>query len=116
MDTYSLSGWISNRKTLQAYFPVFAVTIAFILSYFVVAAHLCICVAIVSDFTSNLTENDRFISRFIRNLSQLLVDILIVHISFINKTHQGVLARMSTFRFFIGLGLVKSLTKVSNCL
>ena len=68
MNTYSLSGWIYNRKTLQA-----------LLSN--VCGHYCVYYilfrcrsvplhAIVSDFTSNLTENDRSISRFIRELPQ----------------------------------------------
>ena len=68
MDTYSLAGWIYNRKTLQALFSN-------------VCGHYCVYYilfrcrgvplhAIVSDFTSNLTENDRSISRFIRELSQ----------------------------------------------
>ena len=68
MDVYSLSGWIYNRKTLQAYFSSFC---GHYCVYFIlfrcrgVPLH-----AIVSDFTSNLTENDRSISRFIRNVSQ----------------------------------------------
>ena len=68
MDAYSLSGWIYNRKTLQAYFSSFC---GHCCVYFIlfrcrgVPLH-----AIVSDFTSNLTENDRSISRFIRNISQ----------------------------------------------
>ena len=68
MDVYSLSGWIYNRKTLQAYFSSFC---ACYCVYFIlfpcrgVPLH-----AIVSDFTSNLTENDHSISRFIRNISQ----------------------------------------------
>ena len=43
MDTYSSSGWIYNRKTLQykRTFQVFVVIIASILFYFVVAAYLC---------------------------------------------------------------------------
>ena len=68
MDTYSLSGWIYNRKTLQALFSN-------------VCGHYCVFYilfrwrsvplhTIVSDFTSNLTENDRSISRFIRELPQ----------------------------------------------
>ena len=68
MDTYSLAGWIYNSKTLQALFSN-------------VCGHYCVYYilfrcrgvpmhAIVSDFTSNLTENDRSISRFIRELSQ----------------------------------------------
>ena len=68
MNTYSLSGWIYNRKTLQA-----------LLSN--VCGHYCVYYilfrcrsvplhVIVSDFTSNLTENDRSISRFIRELPQ----------------------------------------------
>ena len=68
MDVYSLSGWIYNRKTLQAYFSSFC---GHYCVYFIlfrcrgVPLH-----AIVSDFTSNLTENDRSISRFIHNVSQ----------------------------------------------
>ena len=68
MDTYSLPGWIYNRKTFQALFSN-------------VCGHYCVyyilfrCFGvplhvIVSDFTSNLTENDRSISRFFRKLSQ----------------------------------------------
>ena len=54
MDAYSLSGWIYNRKTLQAYFSSFC---GHYCVYFIlfrcrgVPLH-----AIVSDFTSNLTE------------------------------------------------------------
>ena len=66
MDTYSLSDWIYNRKTLQALFSS-------------VCGHYCVYFvlfrcrgvplrAIVSDFTSNLSENDCCVSRFIRNL------------------------------------------------
>ena len=68
MDAYSLSGWIYNPKILQAYFSSFC---GHYCVYFVlfccrgVPLHV-----IVSDFTSNLTENDRSISRFIRNVSQ----------------------------------------------
>ena len=68
MDTYSLSGWIYNRKTLKAYFSSFC---GHYCVYFIsfrccgVSLH-----AIVSDFTSNLTENDRSISRFIHDISQ----------------------------------------------
>ena len=68
MDAYSLSGWIYNRKTLQAYFSSFCGRYCV---YFIlfrcrgVPLH-----AIVSDFMSNLTENDRSISRFIHNVSQ----------------------------------------------
>ena len=61
MDTYSLAGWIYNRKTLQALFSN-------------VCGHYCVSGiplhVIVSDFTSNLTKNDRSIFRFIRELSQ----------------------------------------------
>ena len=68
MDIYSLAGCICNRKTLQALFSN-------------VCGHYCVYYIlfryrgvplhpIVSDFTSNLTENDRFISRFICELSQ----------------------------------------------
>ena len=59
--------------------------------------------AIVSDFISNLTENGRSISRFIRDVSQhrlYIYCLLIKH----KKTHQGVLVIMSTFRFFVGSG------------
>ena len=68
MDAYSLSGWIYNRKTLQAYFSSFCGRYCV---YFIlfrcrgVPLH-----AIVSDFMSNLTENDRSISCFIHNVSQ----------------------------------------------
>ena len=68
MDAYSLSGWIYNRKTLQAYLSSFC---GHYCVYFIlfrcrgVPLHV-----IVFDFTSNLTENDRSISRFIRNVSQ----------------------------------------------
>ena len=68
MDAYSLSGWIYNHKTLQACFSSFC---GHYCVYFIlfrcrgVPLH-----TIVSDFTSNLTENDRSISRFIRNVSQ----------------------------------------------
>ena len=68
MDVYSLSGSIYNRKTLQAYFSSFCghYSVYFILFRCRgVPLH-----AIVSDFTSSLTENDRSISRFIRNVSQ----------------------------------------------
>ena len=68
MDTYSLAGWIYNCKTLQALFSN-------------VCGHYCVyyilfhCCGvplhvIVFDFTSNLTENNRSISHFIRKLSQ----------------------------------------------
>ena len=68
MDAYSLSGWIYNRKTLQAYFSSFC-------GHYCVYFILFRCrgvplYAIVSDFTSNLTKNDRSISRFIRDVSQ----------------------------------------------
>ena len=68
MDAYSLSGWIYNRQTLQAYFSSFC-------DHYCVYFILFRCCgvplnAIVSDFTSNLTENDRSISRFIRDVSQ----------------------------------------------
>ena len=68
MDACSLSGWIYNRKTLQAYFSSFCGRYCV---YFIlfrcrgVPLH-----AIVSDFMSNLTKNDRSISRFIHNVSQ----------------------------------------------
>ena len=63
MDTYSLSGWIYNRKFSN------------------VCGHYCVYYilfrcrgvplhAIVSDFTSNLTDNNRSISCFIRELLQ----------------------------------------------
>ena len=66
MDTYSLSDWIYNCKTLQALFSS-------------VCGHYCVYFvlfrcrgvplrAIVSDFTSNLSENDHCVSHFIRNL------------------------------------------------
>ena len=68
MDIYSLAGWIYNRKTLQALFSN-------VCNYYCVYYILFRCRGvplhvIVSDFTSNLTENDRSISRFIRELSQ----------------------------------------------
>ena len=66
MDTYSLSDWIYNCKTLQALFSS-------------VCRHYCVYFvlfrcrgvplrAIVSDFTSNLSENDCCVSCFIRDL------------------------------------------------
>ena len=68
MDAYSLSGWIYNRKTLQAYFSSFC---GHYCVYFVLFRYRGVPLhAIVSDFTSNLTENDRSISRFIHNVSQ----------------------------------------------
>ena len=47
MDAYSLSGWIYNRKTLQAYFSSFVVIIVSILFYFVVAAYLCMLLYLI---------------------------------------------------------------------
>ena len=41
MDTYSLSDWIYNRKTLQALFSSVCGHFACTLYYFVVAAYLC---------------------------------------------------------------------------
>ena len=68
MDAYSLSGWIYNRKTLQAYFSSFC---GHYCVYFILFRCRSVPLdVIVSDFTSNLTENDRFISRFIRDVSQ----------------------------------------------
>ena len=68
INTYFLSGWIYNRKTLQAYFSSFC---AHYCVYFILfccrGAPLHV---IVFDFMSNLTENDRSISRFIRDVSQ----------------------------------------------
>ena len=68
MDAYSLSGWIYNRKTLQVYFSSFC-------GHYCVYFILFRCPGvplqvIVSDFTSNLIENDRSISRFIHDVSQ----------------------------------------------
>ena len=53
-------------KPYKRTFPVFVVIIASIL-FRCRGAPLHV---IVSDFTSNLTENDRSISRFIRSVSQ----------------------------------------------
>ena len=47
MDAYSLSGWIYNRKTLQAYFSSFVVIIVSILFYFVVVAYLCMLLYLI---------------------------------------------------------------------
>ena len=47
MDAYSLSGWIYNRKTLQAYFSSFVVIIVSILFYFVVVVYLCILLYLI---------------------------------------------------------------------
>ena len=65
MDAYSLSGWIYNRKTLQPYFCGRYCVYFILFRCRGVPLH-----AIVSDFMSNLTENDRSISRFIHNVSQ----------------------------------------------
>ena len=68
MDTHSLAGWIYNRKTLQAYFSSFC---GHYCVYFILFRCRSVPLhVIVSDFTSNLTENDRSISRFIRDVSQ----------------------------------------------
>ena len=68
MDAYSLWKWIYKRKTLQAYFSSFCYHYCV---YFILFRCRGIPLhAIVSDFTSNLTENNRFISRFIPNVSQ----------------------------------------------
>ena len=68
MDAYSLSGWIYNRKTLQTYFSSFCGRYCV---YFILFCCRGVPLhAIVSDFMSNLTENDRSISRFIHNVSQ----------------------------------------------
>ena len=68
MDAYSLSGWIYNCKTLQAYFSSFC---GHYCVYFILFRCRGIPLhVIVSDFTSNLTENDRSISCFIRDVSQ----------------------------------------------
>ena len=68
MDTYSLAGWIYNCKTLQALFS--NVCGHYYVYYILFCCRGVPLNAIVSDFTSNLTENDRFISLFIRELSQ----------------------------------------------
>ena len=68
MDAYSLSGWIYNRKTLQAYFSSFCGH--YCVYFILLRCHGVPLHVIVSDFTSNLTENDRSISRFIRDVSQ----------------------------------------------
>ena len=68
MDTHSLSGWIYNSKTLQAYFSSFCNHYCvYFISFRCRSAPLH---AIVSDFTSNLTENNCSFSRFIRDVSQ----------------------------------------------
>ena len=68
MDTYSLAGWIYKRKTLQALFS----NVCGHYCVYYILFHCCgvLLHVIVSDFTSNLTENDRSISHFIRELSQ----------------------------------------------
>ena len=68
MDAYSLSGWIYNRKILQAYFSSFC---GHYCVYFILFRCCGIPLhVIISDFTSNLTVNNRSISRFIRDVSQ----------------------------------------------
>ena len=68
MDAYSLSEWIYNRKTLKAYFSSFC---GHYCVYFILFRCRCIPLhVIVSDFIPNLTENDRSISHFIRDVSQ----------------------------------------------
>ena len=68
MDTYFLADWIYNRKTLQALFS--NVCGHYCVYYILFRCRRVPLHAIVSDFTSNLTENDHSISRFIRELSQ----------------------------------------------
>ena len=64
MDNYSVKEWIYNRKPLQALFSN-------------VCGHYCVYFilfrcrgvplhVIISSFTSNLTENDRYVSQFIQ--------------------------------------------------
>ena len=68
MDAYSSSAWVYNRKTSQAYFSSFY---GHYCVYFILFCCRGVPLhAIVSDFTSNLTENDCSISRFIRDVSQ----------------------------------------------
>ena len=59
-------------KPYKRTFPVFVVIIVYFILFRCRGVPLH---AIVSDFTSNLTENDRSISRFIRNVSTLIVQI-----------------------------------------
>ena len=75
MDSYFLSGWIYNNKTLQAYFSSFCghyyiYFILFCCCYFVLFILFEPLHAILSDFTSKLTKNDCSISRFICDVSQ----------------------------------------------
>ena len=68
MDTHSLAGWIYNCKTLQA---LFSNVCGHYYVYYILFCYRGVPLhAIVSDFTSNLTENDRSISRFICELLQ----------------------------------------------
>ena len=68
MDTYSLSGWIYNRKILQA---LFSNVCGHYWVYYILFRGCGVPLhVIVSDFTSNLTENDGCISRLICELSQ----------------------------------------------
>ena len=63
MDTYSLSDWILQSQNL------FSSVCGHYCVYFVLFRCRGVPLrAIVSDFTSNLSENDRCVSRFIRDL------------------------------------------------
>ena len=68
MNRYSSSAWIYNKKTLQALFST-------------VCGHYCVYFIlfrcrgkslhrIVHNFSSNLTENDRFVTQFIQSIRQ----------------------------------------------